>query len=101
MCIIIIIDSIPLLSILQPQEIETRHFVYVCNSDERRVTLGVLYGYKAVLQVHTLYMDGKNMCMHNYYRTLTKIRRKTTISNYIAIARIPTLLSGASYHHKS
>ena len=29
----------------------TRHYVYVCNSLERNVTLGVLYGYKAILQV--------------------------------------------------
>ena len=29
----------------------TQHFVYVCNSTERVVTLGILYGYKGVLQV--------------------------------------------------
>ena len=31
--------------------------MYVCNSVERNATLGVLYGYKAVLQVYTpMYM---------------------------------------------
>ena len=32
----------------------TEHFVYVCNSRERSITLGILYGYKGVMQVKVL-----------------------------------------------
>jgi gamma-aminobutyric acid type B receptor len=39
------------ITITGPQEVVTHHSVYICNSIERRVTLGILYGYKGVLQV--------------------------------------------------
>jgi gamma-aminobutyric acid type B receptor len=39
------------------QEVVTRHYVYVCNSEERNATLGVLYGYKAVLQILALLLS--------------------------------------------
>ncbi len=31
-----------------------RYFVFVCNSESRSITLGVLYGYKALLQIVAL-----------------------------------------------
>ena len=37
-------------------EVEYRYFIYVCSSTARSITLGVLYGYKAVLQVATFVM---------------------------------------------
>ncbi len=41
---------------LLPQErkIEYKYFVYICTSTSRDITLGILYGYKAVLQVVSL-----------------------------------------------
>ncbi len=38
-------------TITQPQKVMTEHFVYVCNSTERKITLGILYGFEAALQV--------------------------------------------------
>ena len=35
---------------------EYRYFIYVCSSTARSITLGVLYGYKAVLQGATVVM---------------------------------------------
>ena len=37
-------------------EVEYHYFIYVCSSTARSITLGVLYGYKAVLQVATFVM---------------------------------------------
>lgn len=38
----------------QPTETVTKFFVYVCQSQSRSITLGVLYGYKMVPQVIAL-----------------------------------------------
>ena len=35
---------------------EYRYFIYICSSTARDVTLGILYGYKAVLQAVTVAM---------------------------------------------
>ena len=35
---------------------EYHYFIYICSSVARDITLGVLYGYKAVLQVATVIM---------------------------------------------
>ena len=35
---------------------EYRYFIYICSSTARDVTLGIIYGYKAVLQAVTLVM---------------------------------------------
>lgn len=42
--------------LLHPQEQERHHnyYVYVCNSKSQYITLGILYGYKGVLQVASL-----------------------------------------------
>ena len=37
-------------------EVEYRYFVYTCNSTARDITLGVLYGYKALLHAATVVM---------------------------------------------
>ena len=37
-------------------EVEYRYFVYTCNSTARDITLGVLYGYKALLHAATVIM---------------------------------------------
>ena len=40
--------------ILQPTEIVLQHEFYSCDSKNRDIALGVLYGYKAILQVSAL-----------------------------------------------
>ena len=42
------------LFLLQEQEIVTLYFTYICSSTARDIFLGVLYGYKMVLQVVAL-----------------------------------------------
>ena len=37
-------------------EVEYRYFIYTCNSTARDITLGVLYGYKALLHAATVVM---------------------------------------------
>ena len=39
---------------LQVEGINTQHFIYVCDSKARDYALGILYGYKALLQVVAL-----------------------------------------------
>ena len=39
---------------IQPTEIEFRNKFYICDSQSRDIALGILYGYKAVLQVIAL-----------------------------------------------
>ena len=39
---------------LQPQEIITEYYVYICTSTSYDIVVGVLYGYKMVLQVVAL-----------------------------------------------
>jgi len=36
--------------------VEYRYFIYICSSTGRDITLGILYGYKAVLQGATVIM---------------------------------------------
>lgn len=36
---------------LQVLRVEYQYFIFVCSSNQRRITLGVLYGYKALLQI--------------------------------------------------
>ncbi len=40
----------------QEQEIIYEYFFYTCMSTSRNITLGILYGYKAILQVVALFM---------------------------------------------
>jgi len=40
----------------QIREVEYHYFIYICSSTGRDITLGVLYGYKAVLQGATVIM---------------------------------------------
>ena len=40
--------------VFQIRERTVHYFVYVCNSRSRSITLGVLYGYKALLQIVAL-----------------------------------------------
>ena len=39
---------------MQPLEKITDYFVYVCQSKSRSITLGILYGYKMILQIISL-----------------------------------------------
>ncbi len=41
---------------MQEQEIIYEYFFYTCVSTSRNITLGILYGYKAILQVVALFM---------------------------------------------
>ena len=43
-------------SSLQELEIITNNYIYVCDSTARNIFLGVLYGYKMVLQVMALFL---------------------------------------------
>ena len=46
------IDIVLLLCLVfQAQRIIIEYYVYVCNSVEREIFLGILYGYKSLLQV--------------------------------------------------
>ena len=48
------------MSLLQEQERVTEYYVYVCDSQARDIFLGILYGYKAFLQV-------SNMCIYSIH----------------------------------
>jgi hypothetical protein len=43
--------SIIFLPLLQVQQIITRYYIYICDSRSRDIFLGILYGYKALLQI--------------------------------------------------
>jgi len=45
-----------MLCTLQVREVEYHYFIYICSSTGRNIMLGVLYGYKAVLQGATVIM---------------------------------------------
>jgi len=45
-----------MLCTLQVREVEYHYFIYICSSTGRDIMLGVLYGYKAVLQGATVIM---------------------------------------------
>ena len=49
-------DHVVFLVFSQVRGVEYRYYIYICTSTARDVTLGVLYGYKAVLQAVTLVM---------------------------------------------
>ena len=49
-------DHVFLLVSSQVRGVEYRYFIYICSSTARDVTLGLLYGYKTVLQAVTLVM---------------------------------------------
>ena len=40
--------------VLQVHDVITEYYIYVCDSRARDISLGILYGYKALLQVITL-----------------------------------------------
>ena len=42
------------LCVVQPTEIEFQHHFYICDSVNRDITLGITYGYKAILQIIAL-----------------------------------------------
>lgn len=42
------------LFIIQVVQQITRHFIYICDSKARDILLGILYGYKAILQIIAL-----------------------------------------------
>ncbi len=47
-------ESLPLINIIQVQGIVYEYYFYFCDSTSRDISLGVLYGYKALLQVLAL-----------------------------------------------
>jgi len=49
-------DHVLFLVSSQVRGVEYHYYIYICTSTARDVTLGVLYGYKAVLQAVTLVM---------------------------------------------
>ena len=50
----IIIIVLYLISFLQPRGVIVEYFFYICDSKNRNIALGILYGYKAILQIIAL-----------------------------------------------
>ena len=46
-----------LLSLLQPEEKAIHHKFYICDSNSRDIALGILFGYKALLQIIALILS--------------------------------------------